>query len=608
MILKEQWICVKSQSKYFSRQVIFGIYLVRNPILCHIFLMFRLFERIILLTGILSIGCFSKGIEQEASRPNIILIMADDMGYTDIGCYGSEIKTPELDQLAENGVRFTQFYNTSRCCPTRAALLTGLYSHQAGIGLMTGDRGYESYRGDLNNQCVTLAEALGRGGYKNYMSGKWHVTKHTRPIGPKHNWPLQRGFDKFYGTIIGAGSFFDPATLCRGNTFITPENDSEYNPKVFYYTDAISDNAIKFLNEHYETEKADPFFLYVSYTSAHWPMHALEGDIKKYEGVYDDGFHSIRKERLKNSQDKGVIDSSWKMSPPAVQWEQVKHKRWDVKNMEVYAAMVDRMDQGIGNIIDVVKKNNEFENTIIVYLQDNGGCSEAFGRASNAQKLESFNYKPLGKDGLQTKIWPEMQTRDGRPVRTGPDAMPGPEDTFTAYGLGWANVSNTPFRGYKHYGLEGGISTPFIFHWPKGVPSSNKNKIVNEVAHLIDVMPTFLDAAGVSYPKHFKGEKIKAKEGLSLLPAIRGAELLRANPLGFEHHGNLALRDGRWKIVSNYQRNAPRTWELYDMEADRTELNDLASKMPDKLSQMVAQYKSWARKVGAIDWPFENKK
>lgn len=530
------------------------------------------------------------------------------MGYSDIGCYGSEIQTPELDQLAQNGVRFTQFYNTSRCCPTRAALLTGLYSHQAGIGLMTGDRGYDSYRGDLNKQCVTLAEALDKGGYRNYMSGKWHVTKHTQPKGPKHNWPLQRGFEKFYGTIIGAGSFFDPATLCRGNTFITPENDPEYQPEVFYYTDAISDNAIMFLTEHYSEKRQEPFFLYVSYTSAHWPMHALENDIKKYDGIYDGGFHTIRKQRMKKAQKLGVVDPDWKMSPPAVQWESVKNKEWDIRNMEVYAAMVDRMDQGIGHILDVVKENKEFENTIVVYLQDNGGCAEGFGRKSNKDKLNNFNYKPLGKDGLQTKIWPEMQTRDGRPVRTGPDAMPGPDDTFTAYGQGWANVSNTPFRGYKHYGLEGGISTPLIFHWPHGIPVSQKSTVVNEVAHLIDIMPTFLDAAGIDYPTDYKGEEIKPKEGLSLLPVIRGAGLLRLAPLGFEHHGNLALRDGRWKIVSNYQRNKPRIWELYDMEEDRTELNDLAEKMPDKLDQMVAQYEKWAEKVGAIDWPFENKK
>ena len=227
---------------------------------------------------VLAMGIGFIGNTLDAARPNIVLVMADDMGYTDIGCYGSEIDTPVLDKLASNGVRFTQSYNTSRCCPTRAALLTGLYSHQAGIGLMTGDQGYASYRGDLNTKCVTLAEVLGHAGYNTYMSGKWHVTRHVRPQGPNHNWPLQRGFDRFYGTIIGAGSFWDPATLCRDNTFITPVNDAEYQPKTYYYTDAISDNAVTYIADHFQAQEEHPFFLYVSYTSAHWPMHAFEKD------------------------------------------------------------------------------------------------------------------------------------------------------------------------------------------------------------------------------------------------------------------------------------------------------------------------------------------
>ncbi|MDP6446555.1 MAG: sulfatase-like hydrolase/transferase, partial [Pirellulaceae bacterium] len=220
------------------------------------------------------------------AKPNIVVIMADDMGYTDIGCYGGEIETPVLDGLAANGLRFTQFYNTSRCCPTRASLLTGLYSHQAGIGLMTGDRGYDAYRGDLNRRCVTIAEALASAGYRNYMSGKWHVTRHVGPQADNSNWPLQRGFDRFFGTITGAGSFYDPATLCRGNKYITPENDPEYEPEHFYYTDAISDNAARYVGDHFRDHADQPFFLYVAYTSAHWPMHAPAAEVAKYDGVY----------------------------------------------------------------------------------------------------------------------------------------------------------------------------------------------------------------------------------------------------------------------------------------------------------------------------------
>ncbi|MEE3220947.1 MAG: sulfatase-like hydrolase/transferase, partial [Planctomycetota bacterium] len=227
---------------------------------------------------------------KSSDRPNIVLIMADDMGYSDIGCYGSEINTPNLDRLAENGLRFTQFYNTARCCPTRAALLTGVYQHQAGIGLMTGDQRLPGYRGELGRNVLSIAEALGLAGYRNYMSGKWHVTRHTRPQGPKENWPLQRGFEKFYGTIIGAGSFYDPATLCRDNTFVTPINDPKYQPETYYYTDAISDNAVTYLAEHASESPEKPFFLYVSYTAAHWPMHALPEDIRKYKGKYDSGY------------------------------------------------------------------------------------------------------------------------------------------------------------------------------------------------------------------------------------------------------------------------------------------------------------------------------
>ena len=537
-------------------------------------------------------------------QPNIVLVMADDMGYTDIGCYGSEIQTPRLDKLASAGVRFTQFYNTSRCCPTRAALLTGLYSHQAGIGLMTGDRGFDAYRGDLNTHCVTLAEAVKTAGYRTYMSGKWHVTKHTRPQGPNHNWPLQRGFDRFYGTIIGAGSFWDPATLCRDNQFITPVNDKQYERENYYYTDAISDNAVMYIDDHYQTNPADPFFLYVSYTSAHWPMHAFEADIKKYEGVYDGGYDPIREQRFAKAKKLGVIQPQWKLSPGASDWEKFPHKQWDIRCMEVYAAMVDRMDQGIGQIVDELKANDAFENTIFIYLQDNGGCAEYYGRADNSDKRDKFDFKPFGPDDLQTKIWPPMQTRDGRWVRTGPETMPGEEDTFVAYGLGWANTSNTPFRGYKHDGYEGGISTPFIVHWPAGISRKQRGSIVHDPTHLIDLMPTCVEAAGATYPSKFHDDQdIQPMEGISLLPALQGSSLTRGAAIGFEHHGNLALRDGRYKIVSAYRNGEPTTWELYDMLQDRTELNDLSEKMPEKKQELIDKWQAWADRVGVQPWP-----
>lgn len=391
-------------------------------------------------------GCMSvSGSRAEKSRrPNIILMMADDMGYSDIGCYGGEIRTPNLDGLAAGGLRFTQFYNTARCCPTRASLITGLYQHQAGIGHMMADKGYDSYRGDLNDRCVTIAEVLGRSGYSTYMSGKWHVTKSTKPDGDKHNWPCQRGFDRFFGTIHGAGSFYDPNTLTRDNTQIVPDSDD------FYYTNAISDNAVKFIREH-KTSK--PFFMYVAYTASHWPMHALPEDIARYKGRYDGGWDALRAERHKRMIEMGIVKSKWKITPRdegVPPWTEAKDKQWFARRMEVYAAMIDCMDQGVGRIVAQLKNSGSFENTLIFFLADNGGCAEEYGSrgAIKPDPSKPVVLKPMGKNELQTRMQPVV-TRDGRPVRTGYGVMPGPADTYIAYGRPWANASNTPFRLYK---------------------------------------------------------------------------------------------------------------------------------------------------------------
>jgi arylsulfatase A-like enzyme len=396
------------------------------------------------------------------ARPNIVLIMSDDMGYSDIGCYGGEIATPNLDRLAAGGLRHTQFYNTGRCCPTRASLLTGLYAHQAGIGQMTNDGGQPGYRGDLGRNAVTIAEVMKSAGYRTYMAGKWHVTKHLKPDGDQSNWPLQRGFDRFYGTIIGAGSFYDPWTLTRGNKAITPENDEAYQPDAYYYTDAISDNAVKFVQEH--GGRDEPFFLYVSYTAAHWPMHALERDIAKYKGRYDAGYEAVRLARYERMKELGVI-RDWELSPAPQPWAEIPAGRraWELRCMEVYAAMVDNMDQGIGRLLQALRDANRFDNTLVIYLQDNGGCAEDLGRKPRAKPVEPR--APMGRDELQTQMNP-THTRAGEPVRTGPGAMPGPANTYIAYGRNWANVSNTPFRNYKSQNHEGGIATPLIAHWP----------------------------------------------------------------------------------------------------------------------------------------------
>jgi len=329
----------------------------------------------------------------------------------------------------------------------------------------------------------------------------------------------------------------------------------------------------------------------------------MKADIAKYKHRYDAGYDATRKARFQRARELGVLDPRWKMSPTLGNWDNVKNKEWEIHCMEVYAAMVETMDRSIGRIRDSLQQQGKLDNTLFIYLQDNGGCAEGMGRASNALKIKEQISHPMLPDELQTKIWPPMQTRDGRPLRTGPEAMPGPEDSYVGYGAGWANVSNTPFRGYKHDALEGGISTPFIVSWPARIPAERNNAVVNAPAHLIDLMATFIDAAGATYPQQFRGQPILPMEGVSLIPALQGQELRRTNPLGFEHHGSSALREGRWKIVTAFQANQPTRWELHDMDADRTEQDDLAAKQPEKLNEMVAKWKQWADRVGVQPWP-----
>jgi len=528
-----------------------------------------------------------------AERPNILLIMSDDMGFSDIGCYGGEIHTPNLDRLAAGGLRFTQFYNTARCCPTRASLLTGLYPHQTGVGWMMADRGYDGYRGDLNRRCVTIAEVLKPAGYATYMVGKWHVTKAARPEGPKDNWPLQRGFDRFYGTITGAGSFYDPGTLTRDNRMISPFADPEYQPEVFYYTDAISDHAVRFIDEHFRHQPGRPFFMYVAYTCAHWPMHAMEEDVARYHGRYDCGYGPIREARFRRLRQLGIIRSDWELSPQAGNWDEVQHKAWEARCMEVYAAMITNMDAGIGRIVECLQRSGQLENTLVFFLQDNGGCQEPVGRRGNWKRPVSATLPPIPADAIRLDVIPK-QNRAGVPTLMGPHIMPGPEDTYIAYGINWANVSNTPFREYKHFVHEGGISTPLIVHWPNRV--GRRGQLEHQPGHLVDLMATCVDAAGAEYPKRYQGHEIRPMEGVSLLAAFQGKRLERPNPLFWEHEGNRAVRDGKWKLVA--KENQP--WELYDMEADRTEMHDLAAKYPGRVRRLEDEWNTYAGRANVL--------
>ncbi len=530
-----------------------------------------------------------------AEKPNILIILADDLGFSDIGCFGSEIQTPNIDSLAKNGIRYTQFYNTARCCPTRASLLTGLYPHQAGLGHMMVDRNLEGYRSNLNKNCATIAEVMKTAGYRTYMCGKWHVTKFDGPNDDQSNWPVQRGFDRFYGTLRGYGSFYDPSALCRQNTFITPENDPEYKPKQFYYTDALSDNAVLYLQQHHKESPNKPFFMYLAYTAAHWPMHALEKDINKYKGKFDTGYEPVRKARVEKLKELGLIDPKWEIAPTTGDWDAVKRKPWESRCKEVFDAMIDNMDQGIGRVLAELKQSKQLDNTLIFFLQDNGGCAEDMGR-KGPQPGGEPRLRPLKPDELQLQTKPPMVTRDGRSVRTGPGVMPGPADTYIAYGKAWANVSNTPFREYKHWVHEGGISTPLIVQWPKGIPSKRVGAIEKTPGHVIDLMATCADVSGANYPKELRGNKIKPMEGTSLVPTFAGKSVDRKNPIFWEHESNRAVRDGKWKLVAK----ADEKWELYDMETDRTEMHDLAAKYPDKVKDMAANWDAWAARANVL--------
>ncbi|WP_262493936.1 arylsulfatase [Mariniphaga anaerophila] len=564
-------------------------------------------------------GCQAK-IKQEAqnseSRPNIILIMSDDMGFSDIGCYGGEIQTPNLDNLAQNGIRFTQFYNGARCCPTRATLLTGLYPHQAGMGWMTGiEAENPAYQGDLNSNCVTLAEVAKTAGYSTFMTGKWHVSKNCNEDGPKHNWPLQRGFDRFYGTINGAGNFYDPATLCRDNTLINPFIDEEYPSEDYYYTDAISDEAARFIKER---DKESPFFLYMPYTAAHWPMHAKPEDIKKYDGVYDAGWEEIRKNRIVKMKELGLISSDTELSPlDTYPWTEAKNKDVQAERMEIYAAMIDVMDQGIGRVIETLKGEGIYENTLILFLQDNGGCAEEIGTkgetgswATTAEELV-----PLKIDEIEYDVIPRV-TREGKAILKGEGVAGGPDTTYVAYGQPWANVSNTPFKEYKHWIHEGGISTPLIAHYPNLIKEANS--LNSFPSHIIDIMPTLTELMGANYPEEKDGNKIHPMEGISLVPLFKGEEISRDGAICWEHEMNRAVRLGDWKLVSKgelldgpyarWTNSKLGEWELYNIAEDRSELNDLADTHPEKLKELATIWDEYAERINVFPNPWTESK
>lgn len=559
-------------------------------------------RRALFLPAVLLFVATTNGAERSPPRPNILIILADDLGFSDIGCYGSEIHTPNIDALAGKGLRFTQFYNGARCCPSRASLLTGLYAQQTGVGLMTGNSHKPGYIGALNEKCVTLAQVLKSAGYQTYMSGKWHVADDQNPT--------SRGFDRFYGFYTGfAVNSWDPNQM----GLFPPGKMHSYAPGKFYATDAITDYALDFINEGREN-KEHPWFLYLAYQAAHFPLMAPGDEVAKYVPVYEEGWDKLREDRLEQLKKLGVLPESSLLSPRSLIPHPQKAAREGLKNtkvnppwdsldparredlahrMAIYAAMIEHMDRDVGRVVEDLRTHDDLHNTIIFFLSDNGACAEWAPFGSD----DTLKY-PAG-DGTKG-------TGHGRPgsaddlaiLHTGSSLqlMGQPGGTGIAYGSGWANMCNTPFRMYKHYDHEGGISTPLIVHWPDGI--KDKNVFRQQVGHVIDFMPTVVELSGAKYPTEFSGHQILPMEGRSLVPAFSDQPVER-NELCWEHENNRAIRIGDLKLVSL----AGEPWELYDMSKDREELNNLASEMSSKAKAMADLWQQWAERCHVFPKP-----
>lgn len=493
----------------------------------------------------------------EPTKPNILIILVDDMGYSDIGCFGSEIQTPNIDRLAAGGMKFAEMYNTAKCFPTRACLQTGVYFQRTDKNL---------------SRTATLGEVLQPAGYVTLWSGKHHATFS----------PVSRGYDRFYGMLGGCENHFNPGSRAiagqptpthknNGNRWVVDGTEvDDYTPSDhnFYDTDAFTDRALQWLDEY---EKGDrPFLLSMAYTAPHWPLQARPEDIARYKGVYDGGYDAIRKARYERQIKLGLVDPRTSPLPP-MEYEKTTAKKWDallpderkqeVMKMEVYAAMLDRVDQNIGRLVKRLEEQEKLDDTLILFLSDNGGCAET----------------PADWDNID------------------PTAPMGSVATFINYGPSWASVSNTPLRRWKTESFEGGVCTPLVAHWPAGIkPQSGYNR---EPVHLIDIMPTVLEITGARYPGGSNQTKIPPLDGVSLVPVFKGQTIAREKPLFFQFNKGSAVRDGQWKLV----RNSP-TWELYDLAADRTETHNLAAEHPDLVKHMHAAWLAWWKDCTGSEW------
>ena len=510
-----------------------------------------------------------------ARRPNILLILADDLGYSDPGCYGGEIATPNIDRLAAGGVRFTQLYNTARCCPSRAALMTGQHPHRVGMGNMVGGReraGFPGFSGRVSESAQFLPAVLRASGYTTLMAGKWHLGEPG---------PIARGFDEYYGMLHGFDSYWDASKYTR----LPAGRAAARTGEPFYSTNAITDNALGFLSTARRAE-SKPWFMYLAYNAPHFPLHAPKSLIDKYQQVYEQGWDVIRERRFERMRGLGLVDPRWKMSPRSVVgpnrvsdingWADRQNPVWDTipadrrkdlaRRMAIFAAAVETMDQNIGRVLGDLKAKGELDNTLILFASDNGACAE---------------WDPWGFD---KQSGPDNILHSGAQL----DVM-GQPGTYHSYGSGWANASNSPWRLYKHYTHEGGISSPSIAHWPAGLQRPRAGN-GHQPWHFIDILPTLAAVAGAQPPADC--------EGVNMAPMLVGKTVQRG-PLFWEHEGSRAVRDGKWKITAVYPTGK---WELYDIEADRTEQNNLAAEHPDRVKAMVAMWERWAKEDHVLPW------
>lgn len=513
-------------------------------------------------------------------RPNVVIIMSDDMGFSDAGCFGGEIQTPNLDRLAANGLRFTQFYNCARCCPTRASLLTGQYPHKVGLS-----RNGQS----LTRNGITIAEALKEAGYNTAMAGKWHLSLTAtlndkelhqkwldhqydpgRPFAPLDTYPVNRGFDKHYGVIWGVINHFDPFSLVEGTKSV-PDVPDDY-----YFTDSITEKSVDYIREF--SRSAQPFFLYVAHCAPHWPLHARPQDIAKYKALYKGGWEKLRRDRYQRMLKMGLFKKANTVLPPiqvrGKKWGQLskKEKSFQSAKMAVHVAMVDRVDQGIGEIVKALKQTGQFDNTVIFFLSDNGASPET-------PQVPGYDRS--------------SQTRDGRKIQYKGIFEPGPQTTYAGIGSGWASASNTPFRYWKKESFEGGCHTPLVVHWPDGL-KVRAGAITDEVGHVTDIMPTCLELAHAKYPSEYKGHTLTALDGKSIAAILSGKKRTGHEKLFFEHMGGRAVRIGDWKLVALNER----PWELYNLSKDQTEMNNLAVEYGERTETMSREWDNWAKRVG----------